>query len=74
MLQLGRWVGLNPYRKKMRCIDCLVQRVRWLRPLAHTGAVRIVFKFFVGKSERNNLPDVWAEIRETLKLILIDVV
>jgi hypothetical protein len=48
--------------------------VRWVRPVAQTGAIKIVFKFFVVKSERKKLPVVWAEIRETLKLILINVV
>jgi hypothetical protein len=31
-------------------------------------------QIFFGKSERKNLPDVWGEIREVSKLILISVV
>jgi hypothetical protein len=45
-----------------------------VRPVAHTRAIGIVFKFFVVKSERKNLQDIWAEISEILKLILINVV
>jgi len=75
MLQLGRWAGLTILTvKKIGYIDCLVERVRLLRSVAHKGAIRIVFRFFVVKSERKNLLDVWAEIRETLKLILINLV
>jgi hypothetical protein len=45
-----------------------------VRPVAHTGAISIVFRFFAGKSERKNLLGVWAEVRKILKLILIKVV
>jgi len=67
------WTNNTHRKKKIWCIDCLVERVRWVRHVAHTGAIRIVFRFFVGKSERKNLLHVWAEVREILKLILINV-
>lgn len=37
----------NPHRNKMRWIDCLVERVRWARPVAHTRVIRIMFKFLL---------------------------
>jgi len=53
----------NPHSKKIRCIDCFGRTSEMGETCStHRSDKNCVHIFFVGKSERKRLSDVWAEL------------